>query len=95
MASTYSKEVISEQNQANASHPHHTTPQKARIREAAFQLRTNGNWDGVHNLNVIFERHKVSKARGYAILSQHLESDCTFPRENNEVEIRGAKKKIL
>jgi len=93
MTSTHSKEALSEQNRANASHPHHTTPQKARIRDAVFQLRTNGNSNGAHNINTIFERHGVSKARGYAILSQHLESDRTFPRKN-EVEIREAKKKI-
>ena len=93
MPLTRSEEALSQRNRANASNPHHNTPQKARIREAAFQLRTNGNWNGIYNLNGIFERQGVSKTRGYAILRENLDSDRTFPQEEKE-ETRGRPKKI-
>src|SRR5271156_17391 len=60
MPRTQSRNALSEQNRANASYPHHITPQKARIREAAFILRTTGTWDRSYNLGDIFKRHEVS-----------------------------------
>ena len=56
-------------------------------------LRTTGSWNGEHNLNSIFERLRVSKARGYAILRERTDTDRTFPY-GNEVETRGAPKRI-
>ena len=76
MVLTRLKEPVSEQKRYNASRKHHSTPQKSRIREGAFQLRTYGNWNGISNLKAVFQRHSVSKSRGYAILRENPQAKC-------------------
>jgi hypothetical protein len=46
----------------------HSEDFKDQIRQAATQLKTHGDWNGVRNFKTIFERFGVSLATGYAIL---------------------------
>lgn len=93
MPQTRSQHILTERNKANASNPHHETPQKSRIREAARILRTTGTWNGRHNLQGVFEEYGVSRARGYAILNERTHTDRTFPHIP-EVETRGRPREI-
>jgi len=93
MPQTRHQEILSKQNQHNATHPHHNTPQKARIRAAIQTLEETGIWNGAYNKLQVFNKIGVSKARGYIILKERTYTNRTFPC-GNEVETRGRPKKI-
>ena len=79
MVVTRSYNALSIRNAQNASHPHHNTPKKTRIRAACRMLTETDSFNGRFSKSAIFAQYGISRRRGYAILHKAYSSiDRTF-----------------
>jgi hypothetical protein len=90
----YTRETarISLQKAQNATHPHHDTPTKSKIRGTVEALDRRGIYNASTTKTSIFEEFGVSKTRGYAMLKSSA-TDRRFPH-SGETETRGRPHKI-
>lgn len=91
MVETRSTNALGTQNSQNASYTNHDTPTKSRIRQEWADIQLHHVQGARASKTAIFERHGVSKSRGYAILSEHLDTDRTAHARG---ETRGRKAKL-